>query len=99
MRILRNLGFVVALALLAAWPAASQMGMRPPDFRGVDQPEDRGPVPAEIPAKATFSDQATVVVTGHNPGERRAELIRRTHRPATTLPEQRRDRHDTAQRV
>jgi len=38
MRILRNLGFVVALALLAAWPAASQMGMRPPDFRGVWSP-------------------------------------------------------------
>jgi NADPH-dependent 2,4-dienoyl-CoA reductase/sulfur reductase-like enzyme len=71
----------------------------PPDFRGVDQPEDKRPVPAEIPAKATFSDQATVVVTGHNPGERRAELVRRTHRPAANLPEQRRDRHDTAQRV
>jgi NADPH-dependent 2,4-dienoyl-CoA reductase/sulfur reductase-like enzyme len=71
----------------------------PPDFRGVDQPQDRRPVPAGIPAKATLDDQATVVVTGHNPGERRAQLIRRRHRPAARLPEQRRDRHDTAQRV
>jgi NADPH-dependent 2,4-dienoyl-CoA reductase/sulfur reductase-like enzyme len=71
----------------------------PPDFRGVDQPEEVRPVPAEIPATATFSDQATVVVTGHDPGERRAQLVRRTHRPAARLPEQRRDRHDTAQRV
>jgi NADPH-dependent 2,4-dienoyl-CoA reductase/sulfur reductase-like enzyme len=71
----------------------------PPDFRGVDQPEDRRPVPAELPARATFSDQVTVVVTGHNPGERRAHLSRRRHRPAAKLPEQRRDRHDTAQRV
>jgi NADPH-dependent 2,4-dienoyl-CoA reductase/sulfur reductase-like enzyme len=71
----------------------------PPDFRGVDQPEDRRPVPAELPAKAIFSEQATVVVTGHNPGERRAQLVRRRHRPAARLPEQRRDRYDTAQRV
>jgi NADPH-dependent 2,4-dienoyl-CoA reductase/sulfur reductase-like enzyme len=71
----------------------------PPAFRGMDQPEEMRPVPAEIPAKATITDQATVVVTGHNPGERRAQLIRRRHRPAARLPEQRRDRHDTAQRV
>jgi len=71
----------------------------PPDFRGVDQPEDRRPVPAEMPAKATFGDQATVVVTGHNPGERRVQLGRRGYRPDARLPEQRRDRHDTAQPV
>jgi len=71
----------------------------PPDFRGVDQPADRHPVPAGIPAKSTYGDQATVVVTGHNPGERRAELVRRRHRPGGKLPEQRKGRHDTAQRV
>jgi hypothetical protein len=38
MRILRNLGLVAALALAAAWPAASQMGPALPDFRGVFSP-------------------------------------------------------------
>jgi hypothetical protein len=38
MRILRNLGLVAALALAAAWPAASQMGVPLPDFRGVFSP-------------------------------------------------------------
>jgi hypothetical protein len=71
----------------------------PPDFRGMDQPEDRRPVPAELPAKATFSDQATVVVTGHNPGERRAQLVRRGRRLAARLPEQRKGRHASDQRV
>jgi NADPH-dependent 2,4-dienoyl-CoA reductase/sulfur reductase-like enzyme len=71
----------------------------PPDFRGVDQPEERRPVPAEIPAKATFSDQATVVVTGHDPGERRAQLVRRGRRASPRIPEQRRGRHAAGQRV
>jgi NADPH-dependent 2,4-dienoyl-CoA reductase/sulfur reductase-like enzyme len=71
----------------------------PPDFHGMDRPAERRPVPAGIPATATFSDQATVVVTGHDPSERRAQLVRREHGPGASLPEQRRDRHDTAQRV
>ena len=50
----------------------------PPDFRTVDQPDDRQPVPAEIPDQATLRGQATVVLTGHDPSERRAQLV---HRP------------------
>ena len=71
----------------------------PPDFRGVDQPDDRRPVPAGIPARSTFSDQATVVVTGHDPSERRAQLVRRTRRPAARLTEQRRGRHAVGQHL
>jgi len=45
----------------------------PPDFPTVDEPDVRQPVPAQIDHK--ISDrQATVVVTGHDPSERRAEL-------------------------
>jgi len=71
----------------------------PPDFRGVDQPDDRRPVPAGMPAKSTFSDQATVVLTGHDPSERRAQLVRRGHRPEARLPQQRKGRHAASQRV
>jgi NADPH-dependent 2,4-dienoyl-CoA reductase/sulfur reductase-like enzyme len=71
----------------------------PPDFRGVDQPQERRPVPAGVPAKATFTDQATVVVTGHDPSERRAELVWRGRRPSARLPEQRKGRHAADQRV
>ena len=46
----------------------------PPGFRTVDQPADRQPVPAQIDHK-TLDLHATVVVTGHDPSERRAELI------------------------
>jgi NADPH-dependent 2,4-dienoyl-CoA reductase/sulfur reductase-like enzyme/ferredoxin len=46
----------------------------PPGFRTVDQPDGRQPVPAEIPDQAVRSHEATVVVTGHDPSERRAHL-------------------------
>jgi NADPH-dependent 2,4-dienoyl-CoA reductase/sulfur reductase-like enzyme/ferredoxin len=49
----------------------------PPDFATVDQPDERRPVPAEMPDQSVPSDQATVVVTGHDPSERRAQLIHR----------------------
>jgi NADPH-dependent 2,4-dienoyl-CoA reductase/sulfur reductase-like enzyme/ferredoxin len=39
-------------------------------------PADRQPVPAEFPDRGTRNVHATVVVTGHDPSERRAELIR-----------------------
>jgi len=45
----------------------------PPQFPAVDQPADRQPVPAQIDKKQR--PHATVVVTGHDPSERRAELI------------------------
>ncbi|WP_345127975.1 FAD-dependent oxidoreductase [Dactylosporangium darangshiense] len=47
----------------------------PPDFRTVDQPADRRPVPAQVPDRKTRDLEATVVVTGHDPSERRAELL------------------------
>jgi len=47
----------------------------PPDFAAVDQPDGRRPVPAEMPP-SVLSDHATVVVTGHDPSERRVQLAR-----------------------
>jgi NADPH-dependent 2,4-dienoyl-CoA reductase/sulfur reductase-like enzyme/ferredoxin len=49
----------------------------PPDFRTVDQPVDRRPAPAEIPDQPIRIREATVVVTGHDPSERRAALVYR----------------------
>ncbi|WP_248958440.1 FAD-dependent oxidoreductase [Sphaerisporangium perillae] len=49
----------------------------PPSFRTVDEPADRRPVAAEVPDGPT--PQATVVVTGHRPSERRATLVRKTY--------------------
>ncbi|MCU1456997.1 MAG: FAD-dependent pyridine nucleotide-disulfide oxidoreductase, partial [Actinomycetia bacterium] len=49
----------------------------PPNFRTVDQPEVRRPVPAEFPDQPALIHQATVVVTGHDPSERRAQFIHR----------------------
>jgi NADPH-dependent 2,4-dienoyl-CoA reductase/sulfur reductase-like enzyme/ferredoxin len=49
----------------------------PPDFRTVDQPADRQPKPAEIPDQTIRTHEATVVVTGHDPSERRAALVHR----------------------
>jgi NADPH-dependent 2,4-dienoyl-CoA reductase/sulfur reductase-like enzyme/ferredoxin len=48
----------------------------PPRFNTVDQPEDLLPVPAEVPDQAFLTRDATVVVTGHDPSERRATLQR-----------------------
>ncbi|NJC85312.1 FAD-dependent oxidoreductase [Planosporangium mesophilum] len=47
----------------------------PPDFRHVDQPVDGQPVPAQLPDRKIRDRHATVVMTGHDPSERRAELI------------------------
>jgi NADPH-dependent 2,4-dienoyl-CoA reductase/sulfur reductase-like enzyme len=55
----------------------------PPQFRTVDQADGQRPVPAEIPDQPALRDQATVVVTGHDPSERRAHYVNlaRLHRP------------------
>jgi hypothetical protein len=45
----------------------------PPQFGTVGQPPTRQPVPAEIPKAQR--DQATVVLTGHEPSERHAVLV------------------------
>jgi NADPH-dependent 2,4-dienoyl-CoA reductase/sulfur reductase-like enzyme/ferredoxin len=49
----------------------------PPAFQGVDRPAELKPMPAGIPARPGF--EATVVVTGHQPSDRRARLVRRPH--------------------
>jgi NADPH-dependent 2,4-dienoyl-CoA reductase/sulfur reductase-like enzyme len=49
----------------------------PPDFRTVDQPDRLRPVPAEIPDQPALIQQATVVLTGHDPSGRHAEFVRR----------------------
>ncbi|MGI5240251.1 FAD-dependent oxidoreductase [Dactylosporangium sp. CA-139066] len=45
----------------------------PPRWRTVDQPEAQQPVPAEV--RPEPSAHATVVLTGHQPSERRAVLV------------------------
>jgi NADPH-dependent 2,4-dienoyl-CoA reductase/sulfur reductase-like enzyme/ferredoxin len=49
----------------------------PPSSHTVDEPADRRPVAAEVPDRPT--PQATVVVTGHDPSERRVTLVRKTY--------------------
>jgi 3-phenylpropionate/trans-cinnamate dioxygenase ferredoxin reductase component len=51
----------------------------PPEFRAVDQPADRQPVPVGMPAREIRERHATVTVTGHDPSERRAELVYHDH--------------------
>jgi NADPH-dependent 2,4-dienoyl-CoA reductase/sulfur reductase-like enzyme/ferredoxin len=46
----------------------------PPEFPAVDQPAARQPVPVGVPPQE-IRDQATVRVTGHDPSERRVELV------------------------
>jgi NADPH-dependent 2,4-dienoyl-CoA reductase/sulfur reductase-like enzyme len=48
----------------------------PPEFDMVGRPADARPVPAGIPERISAIHDATVVVTGHNPAERRATLVR-----------------------
>jgi NADPH-dependent 2,4-dienoyl-CoA reductase/sulfur reductase-like enzyme/ferredoxin len=47
----------------------------PPTFVEVDQPGERQPVPVGLPDPRIRDVTATVVVTGHDPSERRAELV------------------------
>ncbi|HEY4421108.1 MAG TPA: FAD-dependent oxidoreductase [Pseudonocardia sp.] len=48
----------------------------PPTFRGIDQPAEMVPIPAGFPQRPIPTQDATVVVTGHDPSERRATLVR-----------------------
>ncbi|NUO99791.1 MAG: FAD-dependent oxidoreductase [Nonomuraea sp.] len=47
----------------------------PPGFRRLDQPVEARPVPARVPERLVAAAGATVVVTGHDPAERRASLL------------------------
>jgi Reductase C-terminal len=49
----------------------------PPDFEMAGRPAVMSPVPAEVPAQVAAAQHATVVVTGYDPAERRATLVRR----------------------
>ncbi|WP_427018575.1 FAD-dependent oxidoreductase [Pseudarthrobacter sp. P1] len=55
-------------------PLIEQAAPFPPTFRQVDEPVQRRPVPAGFHAMASPTHDATVVVTGHDPSERRATL-------------------------
>jgi len=50
-------------------------GQFPPGFRVVDQPAYTQPVPVGLPAKEIRDFHASAVLTGHDPSERRAELV------------------------
>ena len=47
----------------------------PPTRHTVDEPEERRPVAAEFPTQPIPTQGATVVLTGHDPSERRAILL------------------------
>jgi NADPH-dependent 2,4-dienoyl-CoA reductase/sulfur reductase-like enzyme/ferredoxin len=52
----------------------------PPAYREVDEPDDRHPVPVGLPdPRIRPIYEATVMVTGHDPSERRAELVVHDH--------------------
>ncbi|SDG46187.1 NADPH-dependent 2,4-dienoyl-CoA reductase, sulfur reductase [Sinosporangium album] len=48
----------------------------PPEHDVVDRPAEREPMSAQMPEQPVRDLHATVIVTGHDPSERRAELIR-----------------------
>jgi NADPH-dependent 2,4-dienoyl-CoA reductase/sulfur reductase-like enzyme len=48
----------------------------PDDFAMVGRPPAMSPVAAGVPDHVAAAQNATVVVTGHDPGERRATLVR-----------------------
>jgi hypothetical protein len=51
----------------------------PPKFRGVDQPIRMSPVPAGFPDPTAPTHEATVVLTGYDPNERRVQWIPRRY--------------------
>lgn len=51
----------------------------PPKFRGVDQPTRMSPVPAGFPDPTAPTHEATVVLTGYDPNERRVQWIPRRY--------------------
>ncbi|MFJ3716569.1 NAD(P)/FAD-dependent oxidoreductase [Streptomyces sp. NPDC090057] len=52
----------------------------PPQGLTPDQPADMKPVPVDFPGPALLAQGATVVVTGHDPGERRVTAAQQHHR-------------------
>ncbi len=60
-------------------PLIEQAAPYPPAFHHVDEPAQMQPAPAGFPTEVSPTHDATVVVTGHEPSERRATLTRRRH--------------------
>ena len=58
-------------------PLIEQAASFPPSFHHIDEPADAQPVPAGFRPAANPTQDATVVVTGHYPNERRARLTDR----------------------
>jgi Reductase C-terminal len=61
----------------------------PPKGRVVDQPTSISAVPAAFPDPTIRTYEATVVLTGHDPNEQRAQWIPRPHvaeKPGTPMP-------------
>ena len=58
-------------------PLIDQAASFPPSFHHIDEPADAQPVPAGFQPAANPTQDATVVVTGHYPNERRARLTDR----------------------
>jgi NADPH-dependent 2,4-dienoyl-CoA reductase/sulfur reductase-like enzyme len=54
-------------------------GPFPPPPAGFDRPSNAGPVPADFPARGVPTGVPDVVLTGHDPLERQAELRPRSH--------------------
>jgi 3-phenylpropionate/trans-cinnamate dioxygenase ferredoxin reductase subunit len=52
----------------------ARSGPFPPDPPGFDLPEDGGVLPADFPARGVPTEAPDVVLTGHDPSERRAEF-------------------------
>jgi hypothetical protein len=73
-------------------PLIEQAAPFPPSFHHVDESADGQPVPAGFRPAVSPTQDATVVVTGHDPNERRAKLTYRaagdtpSRRPAETAP-------------
>jgi hypothetical protein len=72
-------------------PLIEQAAPFPPSFHHIDESADGQPVPARFRPAASPTQDVTVVVTGHDPNERRARLTNPagetpSRRPAETAP-------------
>jgi 3-phenylpropionate/trans-cinnamate dioxygenase ferredoxin reductase subunit len=57
----------------------------PLSLNGVDRPTSSVPVPAELPDPRAPAYEATIVLTGHDPNERRVEWIPRRKQTTTAV--------------
>src|SRR5260221_7398526 len=60
----------------------------PPTMHGVEQPALRSPVPAAFPDPRVPTHDATVILTGYDPNERRRELDTKPHPTKITKAQQ-----------